>query len=62
MRAVASLFRDYEAALGVDLSYQGFQAEVLSLPGLYAPPDASLLLAVSAQANPLGYRKPALVK
>jgi ribosomal protein S18 acetylase RimI-like enzyme len=54
MAAVASLFRDYEAALGVDLAYQGFQAEVTSLPGLYAPPDGALLIAVSPPANPLG--------
>lgn len=54
MAAVASLFRDYQAALGADLSYQGFQAELMSLPGLYALPDGALLLAVSPQANPLG--------
>jgi hypothetical protein len=27
MTAVASLFRDYEAALEVDLAFQGFQEE-----------------------------------
>ncbi len=54
MTAVASLFRTYEAALEVNLSYQGFEEEVMSLPGLYAPPDGTLLLAVSPQANPLG--------
>jgi ribosomal protein S18 acetylase RimI-like enzyme len=54
MAAVASLFRDYAAALDLDLSYQGFQAEVTSLPGLYAPPNGSLLLAVSPQASALG--------
>jgi ribosomal protein S18 acetylase RimI-like enzyme len=54
MAAVASLFRDYGAALVVDLAYQGFEAEVRSLPGLYAPPDGALLIAISPPANPLG--------
>jgi ribosomal protein S18 acetylase RimI-like enzyme len=54
MATVAALFRDYVASLGVDLSYQGIEAELASLPGAYAPPSGALLLAVSPLSRPLG--------
>jgi ribosomal protein S18 acetylase RimI-like enzyme len=44
--AVAELFAEYADALGVDLSFQGFEAEVATLPGAYASPAGRILLAV----------------
>jgi putative acetyltransferase len=42
---VRSLFLDYQADMGIDLCFQGFEAELAGLPGDYAQPAGSVFLA-----------------
>lgn len=50
IESARTLFREYAESLGVNLDYQGFEEEVRGLPGPYAPPTGTLLLARSDDA------------
>jgi ribosomal protein S18 acetylase RimI-like enzyme len=52
--AVKRLFTAYASALGIDLSYQGFEEELAGLPGKYAAPSGALLIARGWDGEPLG--------
>jgi len=42
---VRALFEEYAGSMGIDLSFQGFEQELAALPGKYAPPHGTVIVA-----------------
>lgn len=49
-----TLFREYAAGLGFPLDFQGFEDELAALPGEYAEPAGTIVLAFDAAGAALG--------
>ena len=48
------LFREYASLIGIDLSFQKFDEEILEVKELYSTPNGQLIIAYDINENPIG--------
>jgi putative acetyltransferase len=59
IQTVRELFDEYADAIGIDLTFQNFEQELLHIADIYMPPEGALLLAKheGVQAGCVGLRR-----
>jgi len=48
------LFKDYASQIGIDLSFQNFDNEILEIEKQYSRPNGQLIIAYEKNENPIG--------
>lgn len=51
---IVAMLREYEVGLGISLFFQEFEAEIATLPGAYAPPGGTIVVARDRTGRPVG--------